>query len=490
MSAPQTDKPDSYRDHISTVDDSGKRVILYPTKPKGRYHRARLIVSWFLLAFMFGAPFIKVNGHPLMLLNVFERKFVIFGTAFWPQDFYLFVFAVLSFVVFIVLFTVIFGRLWCGWACPQTIFMEMVFRKIEYWIEGNAGKQRKLDRSPWTAQKTFKKLTKHAIFLAISFLVGNTVVAWLVGVEKLQELITDGPGAHLGAFIGVVVFSLITYGVFARFREQVCLIVCPYGRLQSVLLDDRSIVVSYDFKRGEPRKPMSLKKDETREAGDCIMCNSCVDVCPTGIDIRNGTQLECINCTACMDACDTVMDKIGFERGLVRYASHKRILEGLRLKVTPRMIGYSAVLVALLTLLVFLLLGRSDFETTIFRTPGVMFEELENGNIRNLYSIKVINKTFDPYDVELKLKDIEGSISMVGGDITLPRQGLAETAFFVDIPQRVLKSSRQDIVIDVFAGDRLVETVESTFLGPRVSVHRDDVADPEEKESDKANDGN
>lgn len=474
MSAAQTDSHESYRDHISTVDQAGKRVILYPTKPKGRFHRARVIVSWFLLAFMFGAPFIRVNDHPLMLLNIFERKFVIFGIAFWPQDFHLFVFAVLAFVVFIVLFTVIFGRLWCGWACPQTIFMEMVFRKIEYWIEGNAGRQRKLDRSPWTAEKTFKKLSKHAIFLGISFLVGNVVVAWLVGTEKLQQLVTEGPGAHLAEFIGVVAFSLLTYGVFARFREQVCLIVCPYGRLQSVLLDDKSIVVSYDFGRGEPRKPMSLKKDTEREAGDCIMCNSCVDVCPTGIDIRNGTQLECINCTACMDACDAVMDKVGFERGLIRYASHKRISEGTRLKVTPRIIGYSTVLVALLVLLVFLLVGRSDFETTIFRTPGVMYEEIEDDMVRNLYSIKVINKTFESHDVELQLSGIEGSISMVGGDISLPKQGLAETAFFVDIPESELRSSRQDIEIKVFAGDELVETVETTFLGPRVSVDEDD----------------
>ncbi len=473
-------KDESFRDHIATVDEHGKRVIIYPAKPKGPLHRARLMVSWVLLAFMFAAPFIQISGRPLLLFNVFERKFVVFGLAFWPQDFHLFVLATITFVVFIVLFTVIFGRLWCGWACPQTIFMEMVFRKIEYWIEGNSGKQRALDRGPWTGKKTFKKLSKHAIFLVISFAVGNIAVAYMVGVGRLYQLIADGPGAHLASFIAVVVFSLITYGVFARFREQVCLIVCPYGRLQSVLLDARSIAVAYDFKRGEPRAPMAMKGSE-RKAGDCIMCNQCVDVCPTGIDIRNGTQLECVNCTACIDACNSVMAKVGFPKGLIRYASHKGIVDGSRLRITPRTIGYSTVLVLLLTALITLMLSRADIETSILRTPGVMYQEIEGDQIRNLYSLKIINKTFEPIAIKLSLKDHPGTITMVGGDINLPEQGLAEQAFFVDIPRSALHSAHEELEIQVMAGDKVMEEIETRFLGPRVE-HGDDSREKVKKE--------
>jgi cytochrome c oxidase accessory protein FixG len=476
-------KDESFRDHIATVDAAGKRVIMYPSKPKGQLHRARVLVSWVLLAFMFAAPFIEIAGRPLLLFNVFERKFVVFGLAFWPQDFHLFVLATITFVVFIVLFTVIFGRLWCGWACPQTVFMEMVFRKIEYWIEGNSGKQRSLDRGPWNGSKAFKKLSKHAIFLAISFAVGNIVVAYLVGVERLYQLIADGPGEHLASFVAVMAFSLITYGVFARFREQVCLIVCPYGRLQSVLLDARSIAVAYDFKRGEPRAPMALKGAE-RKAGDCIMCNQCVEVCPTGIDIRNGTQLECVNCTACIDACNGVMAKVGFPKGLIRYASHKGIEEGSRLKITPRIIGYSTVLVLLLTVLITLMVNRADIETSIFRTPGVMYQEIAGDQIRNLYSLKIINKTFEPMPITLRLKDHPGTITMVGGDISLPAQGLAEQAFFVDIPVSALHSAHEELIISVMAGSKLVEEVKTKFLGPRIEQHH------EGSEKDNEHDGN
>ncbi len=474
-------KDESFRDHIATVDAQGKRVIIYPSKPKGKLHRARLVVSWVLLAFMFLAPFIKVGGQPLLLFNIFERKFVIFGLAFWPQDFHLFVLATITFVVFIVLFTVIFGRLWCGWACPQTIFMEMVFRKIEYWIEGNSGKQRALDRGPWNGKKTIKKLSKHAMFLLISFAVGNIVVAYLVGVEKLYQLIADGPGQHLASFIAVVAFSLVTYGVFARFREQVCLIVCPYGRLQSVLLDARSIAVAYDFKRGEPRAPMAMKGKE-RTAGDCIMCNQCVEVCPTGIDIRNGTQLECVNCTACIDACNAVMNKVGFPQGLIRYASHKGIVDGSHLTITPRIIGYSTVLVLLLAALVTLMAGRADIETSILRTPGVMYQEIDGDLIRNLYSLKIINKTFEPMPIALVLKDHPGTITMVGGEINLPEQGLAEQAFFVDIPRKALHSAHEELTIQVLAGSTVMEEVETKFLGPRIESH--DSKEEHKKEED------
>ena len=253
---------EKFRDQIATVDERGKRIWLYPKKPKGYYTRIRSILSWVLLALLFGMPFIKINGDPLMLFNIMERRFIIFGINFMPQDFYLFVIAMLIFIVFIVLFTVVFGRLFCGWICPQTIFMEMVFRKIEYLIEGDANKQKALAKAPWNTDKLIKKSSKHAIFFILSFLIANTFLAYIIGIDQLEKIATEPLDAHIGGFIAIIIFSGVFYGVFAHFREQVCLVVCPYGRLQGVLLDKNSIVVGYDYVRGEPRK--KIRKDEER----------------------------------------------------------------------------------------------------------------------------------------------------------------------------------------------------------------------------------
>ncbi|MDX5436563.1 MAG: 4Fe-4S binding protein, partial [Pontibacter sp.] len=292
-----TTKPkptDEFRDHLSTVDAEGKRVWVYPKKPQGKLYNYRKYVSYVLLAFLFAGPFIKINGLPLLMLNVIERKFVIFGVLFWPQDFFILVLAFLTMAVFIILFTVVYGRIFCGWVCPQTIFLEMVFRRIEYLIEGDYTKQRALDKMPWNTEKILKKGTKTFVFLAISFLIANTFLAYIIGIDALLEIAIDNPLNHLAGLGALVVFTGLFYGVFAWFREQVCTIACPYGRLQGVMLDKKTVVVAYDYGRGEPRG--KLRKNQERTEGDCINCNQCVHVCPTGIDIRNGTQLECINC--------------------------------------------------------------------------------------------------------------------------------------------------------------------------------------------------
>ena len=333
---------EDFRDHISTISEDGDRAWIYPKKPKGKHYNKRTIVSIVLLALLFGGPFMKIAGHPLMLFNVLQRKFIVFGVPFWPQDFFLFVLAMLTFFVFIILFTAIFGRVWCGWACPQTIFMELVFRKIEYAIEGDSTQQKVLNKAPWTTDKIKKKFFKHGIFFILAFLIANTFLAYIIGIDDLKLLVTEGPASHMGGFIALVVFTGAFYGVYARFREQACLVVCPYGRLQGVLLDRNSVVIAYDYVRGEPRGKMH--KNEERKFGDCIDCHACVHVCPTGIDIRNGTQLECVNCTACIDACDDVMDKVGLNKGLIRYASENSIAQKEKFKITTRVIGYSACL--------------------------------------------------------------------------------------------------------------------------------------------------
>ncbi|MEQ9229940.1 MAG: cytochrome c oxidase accessory protein CcoG, partial [Cyclobacteriaceae bacterium] len=380
---------ETFRDHLSTVDKEGKRVWVYPKKPKGRFTNYRSLVSYTLLVVLLSGPFIKIQGQPLLLLDILERRFIIFGQVFWPQDFFLFVIGMITAVVFITLFTVVFGRIFCGWICPQTIFMEGVFRKIEYWIEGDYMAQKKLDKQPWNREKVIKKSVKQLLFLAVSTVIMHTFLAYLVGVDKTWEVIQVGPEENVGWFIAMIVMTGLFYGVFSKLREQVCTTICPYGRLQGVLLDRQSIVVAYDHERGESRS--KFRKDEDRAAvgkGDCIDCNQCVFVCPTGIDIRNGTQLECVNCTACIDACDSIMDKIGKPRGLVRYASEQNITDKKPFVFTGRMKAYTTVLVLLLGVFAALLIIRSDFDTTILRAPGMLYQEREDGMITNLYQVK------------------------------------------------------------------------------------------------------
>ncbi|MGB3779478.1 MAG: cytochrome c oxidase accessory protein CcoG [Tunicatimonas sp.] len=470
MNTPEATQPDqpSFRDTLSTVDAQGKRVWVYPKKPKGKFYNARTWVSVTLLAVLFSGPFVRINGEPLLLLNVLERKFVIFGQVFWPQDFYLFGLAMIILVVFIILFTAVYGRLFCGWVCPQTIFMEMVFRKIEYWIEGDYTAQRALDRRAWDQDKVVKKTSKHLIFFALSFLIANTFLAYIIGSEALIEIVTDPPGEHLAGLGAILVFTGAFYVVFSRLREQVCISICPYGRLQGVLLDRQSTVVAYDYQRGEPRGKFRKKEDRaTVGKGDCIDCHQCVQVCPTGIDIRNGTQLECVNCTACIDACDDIMDKVNLPKGLIRYASEAGIAEGKEKHWTPRNIAYSVVLVLLTGAMVTLLALRTDVETSILRTPGMMYQEQGNNQISNLYNIKIINKTNEGLPIHLELMGESGELRMVGEDnLFVERQGVAQGAIFLVFDRDDLHQMSTKVKVGVYSGDELMEKVTTSFLGP------------------------
>lgn len=455
----------SFRDKVSTIDSEGKRVWVYPQKPKGRFHQYRVMVAITCLILLFGMPFIRLNGEPLMLFNILERKFIIFGMLFGPQDFALLGLTMITFMVFIILFTVIYGRLFCGWTCPQTIFMEMVFRKIEYLIEGDANKQRALTKAPISAEKILKKASKHILFFIISFIIANTFLAYIISTDELFKLISEPIAEHVGDLTSLLIFTGVFYWVFAFFREQVCTVVCPYGRLQGVLLDKNSIVVAYDYMRGEKRG--KLHKGEERTIGDCIDCHQCVAVCPTGIDIRNGTQLECVNCTACIDACDHIMDKVGLPRGLITYASEKGIAERVKLKMSPRIIGYSAVLVLLLGILSFALISRNDTESTILRTPGVMYQENADGTVSNLYNFKVNNKTHKDLPIHFKVKELDATIKIIGLDSVISKkESSAQGSMFIYVNPKLLKKRSTKIKIEVYSNDRLLETVKTSFLGP------------------------
>lgn len=458
---------ENFRDSIATIDKEGKRNVIFPKKPKGRFTNYRTYVSWFLLIVLIASPFIKINGNQFLLFNVIDRKFNIFGQPFWPQDFYLLVLSLLVGVVFIILFTVIFGRIFCGWMCPQTIFMEMIFRKVEYLIEGDRGKQIKLDKQTWNIEKIIKKVSKWIVFFIISFIIANVFLAYFIGSDTLIEHIVDGPTKQLGTLIKLIIFTGVFYFVFAWFREQVCIIACPYGRLQGVLLDNKSIVVAYDYERGENRNKLRKKEDRIEKGyGDCIDCNQCVLVCPTGIDIRNGTQLECVNCTACIDACDEIMDKTGFDRGLIRYASENDIKSGEKFSFTPRIISYIVVLTLLVMFLVTLLFLRNDVEASILRLPGQLYST-RGDTISNVYTYKLINKTNDTYDnLKMKLTNIEGHIQVIGSAINVPKEGFAEGTIFINIHKKDLHSSKEKVEIGIFLEDKLIDTKKTNFPSP------------------------
>ncbi|CEN42465.1 cytochrome c oxidase accessory protein CcoG [Capnocytophaga canis] len=463
-----------FRDSIGTIDKEGKRAWVFPKKPSGRFYRYRKYVSYVLLIFLLVSPWVKINGNQFLLFNILDRKFNIFGLPFWPQDFYLFVISMIIGVVFLALFTVVFGRIFCGWICPQTIFMEMVFRRIEYWIEGDRGSQMRLDKQAWDKEKIRKKTLKWSLFFLISFSVANTFLAYLIGSDVLLTYIKEGPINHWGTFIALFIFTCIFYFIFTWFREQVCIIACPYGRLQGVLLDNRSIIVAYDYVRGESDNGRKkFRKNEDRQAlghGDCIDCMQCVHVCPTGIDIRNGTQLECVNCTACIDACDEVMDKVGFKRGLIRFASEENIAKKAPFKFDLRMKGYTAVLTILIGILIGMLFIRTDVQADILRLPGQLYQHEENGVISNVYTYKIINKTTRDFEnVTVKVVgSLDAEVVIVGkNSIFVPKQGLAEGTLFLKIKESSLEEEKSKILLDVYSNGNKIGSTKTIFLGPR-----------------------
>jgi len=456
---------EAFRDRIATVDEKGKRKWIYAYQPKGKFYNIRTVLSVFYFLIFFGLPFIEIDGRPLFQFNIPEAKFIIFGKIFWPQDFFIFGLTMVTFVFFIVLFTAAFGRLFCGWACPQTNFMEMMFRRVEYWVLGDAPAQRQLKNAPWTGNKIFKVGLKHVLFFLLSFIIANFFLAYIIGIKELEKIITEPVTEHVAGFASIIVFSGVFYGVYAFFREQACTVVCPYGRLQSVLLDKNSMIVAYDYKRGEPRG--NFKKQAELNLGDCIDCHQCVKVCPTGIDIRNGVQMECVGCTACIDACNHIMDSIDKPRGLIRYASENSIAKGEPLRYTTRMKLYTGLCFLLLSVLSVILLTRKDVDATVIRTAGMLYQERGTDSISNLYNIRMVNKTTQDLNIEIRLVDGQGRIQMAGNPIIkMAKEAQAAGTFFVVLPKEYVKQRKTIIRLAIFENGKEIATTKTNFLGP------------------------
>ena len=476
---PRVREAKTFRDSIPTVDKKGNRVWMYPKKPPTgktaaktvvNWYALRTYVSWVLLVIMFVGPFIRIHGNPLLMFNLVDRQFSVFGKMFWPQDLNIFAMIMVLGFFMITLFTAVFGRLWCGWACPQTVLMEMVFRKIEYWIEGNENKQRKLNDGPWNAERIRKKTIKLTVFFALSFVIGNWLLMYVIGSERWIAIVSDNPFDHLKGLTAMILFTCVFFAIFARFREQACTFICPYGRFQSVMLDEHSMVVAYDDVRGEGRGKKSGKQtpDERKSSGlgDCVDCHACVRVCPTGIDIRDGIQMECVNCTNCIDACNSVMEKLSFPTGLIRYASLNGIKKQEKVGFTPRLLIYCCLLTVLSGVLVFLLASHQNIEVKILRAQGSLYQTMPDGKVSNLFTVRLLNKTSRPAEIALRLEGLEGEIQIIGDTVGAEAQQIGKSAAFVKLASKDITSDKMQIRIGVYNGEEKVQTIKTNFIAP------------------------
>lgn len=447
---------EDFRDKPLNIDDSGKSKRIIAKKPKGKWYNRRTVFAWFCILFLVLAPIIKINGNPLMLLDIVNRKFSLFGNMFYPQDTFILALIMLVIVVFIVLFTVVYGRLFCGWACPQTIFLEMVYRRIEFLFEGNHRNKSKENYDNFSL--TMRRLGKHIAFIIISFLITNVFIMWFTGPEKLWQIISSPISENQLGFIFMVGVSLFYYVVYAFLRQQICTFFCPYGRLQGVLLDSKSISVIYDFKRGEPRG--------SKNEGDCIDCGQCIAVCPTGIDIRNGSQFECVNCTACIDECNIVMRKVKKQGNLIRFDSYHGIETGKHSVKNARTYAYSAVLLILVFVLGITISKRSSVDVSVNRMQGTMCQEIDSVTVSNIYTVKLINKTNKNMNLSFELLDVSNADLQFTNDISKLEAGAsAESVLMLKLSKSILTGHTTDFKIGVYDGKELISTNSINFIG-------------------------
>ncbi len=450
-------------DSVTTINDDGSRYFLHPADVMGRWMISRRAVGVILMIIYVLLPWIPINGNPAVFLDVEQRMFHLFGITLVPQDLWVMFFAVsgMGFALFFI--TSLLGRIWCGWACPYTVFLDHIYRRIERWIEGDSVARRALDNAPWTAGKFFKRGLKHLLYGAVAAAIAHVFLSYFVSWERLYGFMREGPLQHATSF-GIIAFlTFILWFCFGYFREQFCIIMCPYGRLQSALTDDDTLNIGYDEKRGEPRGT----KGKTE--GDCIDCHRCVQVCPTGIDIRNGLQLECIGCTACIDACDDVMTKLERPRGLIRYDSFNGFAGKKHQFLRPRVYAYGVLGVLGLAALTLVASQKArPFNATVSRAAGSGFYSDAYG-VRNIYKIRFLNKRNQGSSVTIRLgKGTPAGYQLSGSEQTFSVAALGEmsrTCVVIAPVESYVGDS--DIVFEVHADPGNVTLNKSVrFLGP------------------------
>lgn len=418
MNKPASLKPN--RDFVTTIREDGSRLFLHPADVHGWFTSARRWSGWLLIAIYLSLPWIPVGGHPAVFLDVADRRFHLFGFTLAFQDAWLMFFGItgLGFSLFFI--TSLLGRVWCGWACPQTVFLEHVYRRIERWLEGDAVARRRLDAAPWTALKMIRRGGKQIIFFVVSAVIAHLFLAYYVSIPELWAMMSEAPGTHWASFVFVFVFTAILYFNFAWFREQLCIVICPYGRLQSVLIDDHSMVIGYDSQRGEPRGKVG-----TPDTGACVDCNRCVQVCPTGIDIRQGLQIECIGCAACVDACDDVMTKLKRPTGLVRYDSQTGFAGGVTKWVRGRTVLYFVLLAIGMLVATWALSTLRPANMLVTRMVGGPYF-VTHDEVRNQFLVRIINKTDQPGRFVVTIPDAPHELERTGLEGTVELAPLAE----------------------------------------------------------------
>lgn len=450
---------------LSTLGEDGRRIWMRPKISKGRYHERRKWVAYALIATFLILPFVEVGGHPAILLDVAARRFHLFGFSFHPTDSALLMFLMLSIFLGVFWLTALVGRAWCGWGCPQTVYMEYVFRPLEVWIEGGLGKMRRLDEQ---SGLPLRRAIKYALFAIIAFILGNQFLSYFVGWKKLAHWITSPPLDNPEGFMVMAVTTGLVFFDFAWFREQMCTVICPYARLQSALLDRDSLIVGYDAHRGEPRRRLKVKQEGGGTAGDCIDCGACVTTCPTGIDIREGLQLECINCTQCVDACDHVMDKIGRPRGLIRLSSQRRLEDEKPTRLLrTRTLLYPAIITVLLSLMLVVYNTKGNADVTVLRQLNAPFV-LVDDQVRNQLRIKVVNRSGSEQTYALTIEGVDAA-QLLAPQFPLPVQDgdTVTSPVFVTLPASTFSEGAREVALHITDGEGFDRVVPYLLLGPQ-----------------------